>query len=75
MPFRRKAYLNDNIRTEHLKCSSCRTQSYLLDIESDGCGGEVRIFACPHCQARRALRIRPPTRALGSVFIQDHALG
>lgn len=64
MPSRRKAYLNDNIRTEHLKCSNCRTQSHLLAIESDGRGGEVRTFACPNCQARRVLRLVPAPKPL-----------
>ncbi len=65
MPSRRRAYLNDNIRTEHLKCSSCRTQSFLMKIETDGSGGEVRTFICPHCHARRLLRLTPPRRTLG----------
>lgn len=73
MPSRRRAYLNDNIRTEHLKCSSCRTQSFLMKIESDGSGGEVRTFVCPHCQARRLLRLTPPRQALSLVFAAEEA--
>jgi transposase-like protein len=74
MPWRRRAYQNDNIRTEHLKCSNCRTQSFLLKIEPDDCGGEVRTFVCPHCQARRLLRLTPPHRPLGPFFLGDHAV-
>jgi DNA-directed RNA polymerase subunit RPC12/RpoP len=71
MPSRRRAYLNDNIRTEHLKCSNCRTQSFLVKIEPDGSGGEVRTFVCPHCEARRLLRLTPPKRALGALFVAE----
>lgn len=71
MPSRRRAYLNDNIRTEHLKCSSCRTQSFLMKIESDDSGGEVRTFVCPHCQARRLLRLTPMTCTPGPVFTTE----
>ena len=71
MSSRREAYLNNNIRTEHLKCSSCRTQSFLLKIESDGSGGEVRTFVCPHCQARRLLRLTPPQRASDLVLAKE----
>lgn len=71
MPFGRIAYLNDNIRTEHLKCSSCRTQSFLMKIEADGSGGEVRTFVCPHCQARRLLRLTPPQRTLSFVLATE----
>lgn len=59
MPGTRRAYLNDNIRTEHLKCSGCRTQVYLLRIEPDEVGGETRIFCCPHCQGLRAMHVEP----------------
>ena len=65
MPATRRTYLNDNIRTEHLKCPRCRTQAYLYKIEPINGGGEVRTFACPHCHARRQLRLaaspQPPT--------------
>ncbi len=71
MSSRCKAYLNDNIRTEHLKCSNCRTQSFLMKIEPDGNGGEVRTFVCPHCQARRLLRLRPLQRAAGLVLAKE----
>lgn len=54
-----KAYLNDNIRTEHLKCSSCRTQIFLVKIEPSGDGGELRTFGCPHCRQTRSLRLAP----------------
>jgi DNA-directed RNA polymerase subunit RPC12/RpoP len=57
MPGTRRAYFNDNIRTEHLKCSSCRTQVYLIKIELDDAGGETRVFSCPHCSSLRALHI------------------
>jgi len=57
MPSRRRAYVNDNIRTEHLKCSTCRTRSLLLKIEPDDDGGEVRIFVCAHCDARQTVRL------------------
>lgn len=60
MPATRMKYLNDNIRTEHLKCTRCRTQAFLHRIEPDAGEGEVRIFVCPHCQARRVLRLMTP---------------
>lgn len=59
MPGTRRVYLNDNIRTEHLKCSCCRTQVYLIRIESDDEGGEVRTFGCPHCATSKSLRLAP----------------
>ncbi len=59
MPGTRGAYLNDNIRTEHLKCSYCRTQVYLIKIEPDDEGGEIRTFGCPHCAASKSLRLAP----------------
>lgn len=59
MPGTRRVYLNDNIRTEHLKCSCCRTQVYLIKIESDDEGGEIRTFGCPHCATSKSLRLAP----------------
>ncbi|MGM4892076.1 hypothetical protein [Tardiphaga sp. 709] len=59
MPGTRRVHLNDNIRTEHLKCSGCRTQVYLIKIESDDEGGEIRTFGCPHCAASKSLRLAP----------------
>ena len=52
-------YLNDNVRTEHLKCSTCRTQIHLTSIETNPDGSEVRSFSCPHCAAISTLRLRP----------------
>ena len=53
-----KAFLNDNIRTEHLKCSHCRTQIFLSGIDHED-GGEVRTFGCPHCRRTREVRLTP----------------
>lgn len=52
-------YLNDNVRTEHLKCSNCRTQIHLTGIKLDPDGCEVRSFSCQHCAAVSKLRLRP----------------
>jgi hypothetical protein len=57
MPNTYRVYLNDNIRTAHLKCSACRTQIYLLEIEPERDGWETRIFGCPHCPAQRSVRL------------------
>jgi sulfur transfer protein SufE len=57
MPGTRRIYLNDNVRTEHLKCSDCRTQIYLVKIEQDDEGAEVRTFGCPHCAHVKAIRL------------------
>lgn len=51
-------FQNDNVRTEHLKCSICRTQIYLAKIEKDADGCELRSFACPHCAAVTTLRLQ-----------------
>lgn len=50
-------YLNDNVRTGHLKCANCKTRTYLTKIERDDDGAEVRSFACPHCAAITRLRL------------------
>jgi hypothetical protein len=55
----RRAHVNDNIRTEHLKCSGCKTQIYLVRIESDNDGSEIRTFGCPHCAQCRSIRLSP----------------
>jgi len=52
-------YVNDNIRTAHLKCVSCKTQIFLREIEPAEDGGEIRTFGCPHCQRARAVRLSP----------------
>lgn len=57
-------YLNDNVRTGHLKCSNCKTRTYLTKIERDEDGAEVRSFACQHCAA--VTRLRLPVVADGS---------
>lgn len=62
MPNTRRVYLNDNIRTEHLKCVACRTQIYLIKIEQERGGWETRTFGCPHCASRRSLRLAMPSR-------------
>lgn len=53
-------FLNDNIRTEHLKCESCRTQIFLTRIERPNKVLEVRTFQCPHCTRTRTLHINCP---------------
>ncbi len=50
---------NDNIRTDHLKCDSCRTRVYLKRIEQLE-GAERRLFECAHCGSTKALRIDMP---------------
>jgi DNA-directed RNA polymerase subunit RPC12/RpoP len=75
MPGTCGAYLNDNIRTEHLKCSYCRTQVYLIKIESDDEGGEIRTFGCPHCATSKSLRLTPRRRILEPAeFVADQAI-
>lgn len=66
MPGTRRVYLNDNIRTEHLKCSCCRTQVYLIKIEADDEGGEIRTFGCPHCATSKSLRLAPRRQRFAS---------
>ena len=56
-------YVNDNVRTEHLKCSRCRTQIQLTGIETDPEGCEVRSFSCQHCAAVSKLRLCRPSDA------------
>jgi hypothetical protein len=56
MPATRRRYLNDNIRTAHLKCVDCRTQIFLCRIETDHDGCEIRTFGCPHCDRTAAMR-------------------
>jgi hypothetical protein len=51
---------NDNIRTDHLKCDSCRTRVHLKRIEQFE-GVERRLFECAHCGSTKALRIDMPT--------------
>lgn len=63
MPNVRRVYLNDNIRTEHLKCRTCRTRVFLVKIEQDRDGDEVRTFGCPHCAVCRSVRLAPPAYA------------
>lgn len=63
MPNKRRVYLNDNIRTEHLKCTMCRTQIYLVKIEQDRDGNEIRTFGCPHCSVCRSVRLETPSYA------------
>lgn len=61
-------HLNDNIRTEHLKCSSCRTQIFLVSIVQDDDGAELRIFGCPHCARTRSLRLGAAARDVGGAL-------
>jgi len=56
-------YANDNVRTKHLKCSGCNTRTYLIKIERDDIGREIRSFACQHCAAISALHLPSPTNA------------
>ena len=42
-------FVNDNVRTAHLKCSRCKTRVHLIRIETDEEGCEVRSFSCRHC--------------------------
>ena len=59
MPPRMSVYGNDNIRTPHLKCTSCKTQVFFKGIShSESC--EVRLFVCPHCEEITSLRIKLP---------------
>jgi hypothetical protein len=51
-------------RHEHLKCSYCRTQVYVIKIESDKDGGEIRTFGFPHCAASKSLRLAPRRQSL-----------
>jgi hypothetical protein len=53
-------HLNDNVRTAHLKCSSCKTRVHLSTIETDAEGFEVRSFACLNCAAISTIRLRKP---------------
>jgi hypothetical protein len=50
---------NDNIRTDHLKCDSCRTRVHLTRIEQCD-GNERRLFECAHCGAVKSLRLAAP---------------
>ncbi|MDB5616627.1 MAG: hypothetical protein JWQ24_865 [Tardiphaga sp.] len=50
-------FVNDNVRTEHLKCSHCRTRVHLTKIDTEADGTEVRSFACQHCNAVSKLRL------------------
>ena len=51
------SFMNDNVRTGHLKCASCGTRTYLAKIQRDEEGCEVRSFACQHCHAVAELRL------------------
>lgn len=57
MPNTPRVHLNDNVRTEHLKCPTCRTRIHLVKIEQARDGSETRIFGCPHCLAQRAVHL------------------
>lgn len=50
---------NDNIRTDHLKCDSCRTRSQLKSIDQFD-GFETRSFECTHCGAVKLVRVDQP---------------
>ena len=41
-------HANDNVRTPHLKCNRCRTQTSLKRIEAKP-DGEFRTFECANC--------------------------
>jgi DNA-directed RNA polymerase subunit RPC12/RpoP len=71
MPGPRRVYLNDNVRTAHLKCSDCRTQIYLIKIEQDEDGAEVRTFGCPHCAHCKLIRLAPRLNLRGPVQIHS----
>ncbi len=65
-------YLNDNVRTVHLKCSACRTRVHLTKIESDDQGTEVRSFACPHCRAISTVRLSSPDSKAEPKIVRSH---
>ncbi|MET0970575.1 MAG: hypothetical protein ABWY18_15355 [Tardiphaga sp.] len=50
---------NDNIRTDHLKCDSCRTRVHLKRIEQSD-GNERRLFECAHCGSIKSVRLAAP---------------
>lgn len=62
-------YVNDNVRTGHLKCRNCKTRTDLTKIERDDNGCEVRSFACRHCNAVTSLRL-----PIGGEEAQDRQL-
>ena len=49
-------FVNDNVRTAHLKCQDCKTQVQLAEIATDDEGHEVRSFHCRHCKNVSAIR-------------------
>jgi len=49
-------FVNDNVRTAHLKCSNCNTRVQLTKIEVDEDGYELRRFQCSHCAAVSMVR-------------------
>ena len=50
---------NDNIRTSHLKCDSCRTRIQLKSIDQFD-GFETRSFSCDYCGAVKLVRVNKP---------------
>ena len=57
MPDGNKPFLNDNLRTPHLKCDRCQMQVFLERIDRLTDGSELRTFRCGHCDAISTLRI------------------
>lgn len=64
-------FMNDNVRTGHLKCSSCGTRTYLAKIERDEEGREVRSFACQHCNAVTTLRLPAADKGTSGMLLRD----
>lgn len=52
-----RPYINDNIRTPHLKCDRCKTQVFLERIDRLAERTELRIFRCGNCNATSTIRI------------------
>lgn len=57
MPDGNRPFLNDNLRTPHLKCNRCQTQVSLERIDLLEDGSESRTFRCGHCDAISTLRV------------------
>ena len=56
-------FQNDNVRTAHLKCTSCKTQVHLTKVEIDETGCEIRSFMCGHCASISVVRFNSHRQA------------
>ena len=64
-------FMNDNVRTAHLKCPACKTRTHLTGIETDDDGREVRNFTCQRCGSVNRLVLPGASQAVESLARRD----